>query len=128
MDAFTVDGIVYHVFVPEGGIKRSGKILDGDKAGRVQTGGMERDIIGTYYNYAIEIDADRLSPEEYDALYDVLSAPVDYRTIAVPYGQGTIAFKAYITGVEDVLETMAGGVNRWGGLTASFVAMNPYRT
>ena len=124
---FTVDGVSYNVFVPEGGIKRSGQVLDGDNANRAKSGLMIRDIIGTFYNYTIEIDARRTSPEEYDRLYDVLTAPVDYHTICVPYGQTTLTFNAYVSSAEDTLDTMDGGVNKWGGLSVNFIAMKPNR-
>ena len=124
---FTLDGLSYNVFVPEDGVKRSAQVLDGQNAGRSTGGAMTRDIIGTYYNYVIEIDAQYTAPEEYDRLYEVLTAPVDSHTLVVPYGQETLEFEAYITSVEDTLKTAAGGVNRWGGISASFVAMEPKR-
>lgn len=115
------------MFIPESGIKRSGQILDGQNAGRVLSGNMIRDIIGTYYNYSISIETQQLNVDEYDELYEAVTAPVDYHTLRVPYGQGTLTFRAYITNVDDVLETMADGVNRWGQLTLSFIAMAPQR-
>lgn len=128
MSAFILDGKTYNVRVPEGGIKRSGQVLDGDKAGRAQNGAMIRDIIGTYYNYTIEFDTSAASSSEYDELYNALTAPVDYHTLVIPYGQTTLAFKAYVTSAEDTLRSMAGGVNRWEGLSAKFIAMKPQRT
>ena len=128
MSVFTLDGVSYNVFVPENGIRRSGKILDGENAGRTPSGVMIRDIIGTYYNYSMDIDTQQTDVAEYDTLYEVLTAPVDYHVIVVPYGQGTLTFNAYVTSAEDTLITMADGVNRWGGLTISFVAMKPQRT
>ena len=127
MAAFTVDGVSYQVFVPEDGIKRSGQVLDGSNVGRTPLGAMIRDIIGTYYNYTIQMDASTLRPEEYDTLYEVLSAPVSSHTVTVPYGQGALTFQAYVTSVEDVLRTMADGVNRWHGLEVNFIAMKPQR-
>lgn len=127
MSVFTLDGKAYNVFVPADGIRRSGQILDGENAGRTLSGMMIRDIIGTYYNYSISIDTQQLQVEEYDALYDAVTAPVDYHELTVPYGQGELSFRAYITGAEDVLKTMESGINRWGDLTLSFVAMAPQR-
>ena len=126
--AFTVDGISYNVFVPEKGIKRSGSVLDGDKAGRLQTGRMERDIIGTYYNYSIQVDTSRLEAEDYDALFQVLSAPVDYHTITMPYAQSVLTFEAYVSNVSDVLIQMHEDGNQWGELSFQFIAMEPART
>lgn len=126
---FTVDGVSYNVRVPGGGIKRSGQVLDGPNAGRSQGNGiMIRDIIGTFYNYTISIETDDTTPEEYDSLYQVLSAPVDYHLLVVPYGQTTMEFKAYVSSAEDTLDTMNDGVNKWSGLTVKFIATAPQRT
>ena len=48
-------------------------------------------------------------------------------TVTVPYGQGTVTFEAYVSGVEDELKRMGDGFNRWGGLTVTFTAMSPKR-
>ena len=125
---FTVDGHAYEVTVPAGGLKRSGQVMDGDKAGRLQTGRMERDIIGTFYNYSLQIETQNLNAAEYDELYHVLSAPVDYHTITLPYGQSTITFEAYVSNVNDELKLMQENRNIWGGLTFNFVAMEPQRS
>lgn len=52
--ALSLDGKAYfnlHVV----SCKRSFSVLDGDNAGRVMTGAMTRDIIGTYYNTALKL-------------------------------------------------------------------------
>lgn len=124
---FQVDGVGYDVFVPAGGIKRSAAILDGDKAGRVQTGRMERDIIGTYYNYTIQIDAESTDAAAYDALYAVLTAPVVSHQISVPYGQDVLQFEAYVSGADDALQMELDDLKLWGGLAVTFTAMEPKR-
>ena len=125
---FKVDGVAYNVTVPEGGLKRQGRILDGDNAGRMQSGRMQRDVIGTYYNYVMQIDTKSLDVAQYDALYQVLSAPVDYHTVILPYGQSTLTFQAYVSNVDDELMLMQGNRNLWGNLSFTFVAMQPART
>lgn len=124
---FKVNGRAYNVTVPDGGLKRSGKVLDGDNATRGKSGRMIRDIIGTYYNYSMEIDTRGLDVAAYDALYEVLSAPVDFHTITVPYGQGTLTFEAYVSNVDDALKLMQDGRSLWGGLSFDFIAMEPQR-
>ena len=128
MNAFTLDGVAYKVRIPENGIKRSGQILDGENAGRGQSGVMVRDVIGTYFNYTIELDTSVLDVAEYDRLYEAITSPVDSHTLKIPYAQTTLTFQAYITKAEDTLRSMTGGVNHWTGLTMSFVAMEPQRT
>ena len=122
----TMDGVTYpHIHFTS--IKRSFQVLDGENAGRVMTGDMERDVIGTYYNYSVEIDSDDADPAEYDDFYEAISAPVDSHLIIVPYAQTTLEFRAYATNGEDRLDIMMDAQNRWGGLSFNFIAMSPQR-
>lgn len=107
-------------------IKRNFEVLDGENAGRLMSGEMERDIIGTYYNYTAEIEADDNYPAEYDSFYEIISAPDPSHTITVPYGQTTLTFTAYVTQGSDELLYMVNG-NRWGNLSFNFIAMSPQR-
>lgn len=126
MAVFKLDGTEYNVIVTS--LQRKASVLDGDNAGRTLSGRMERDIIGTYYNYTMQVDTKGLAVEDYDALYEVLSAPVDFHTVTVPYGQGTLTFEAYVDNVDDELKQMQEGRSLWGGLSFSFIAMAPART
>lgn len=121
----TVDGVSYpHIHFTS--IKRNFEILDGENAGRVMSGDMERDIIGTYYNYSVEVDADDGYTSEYDAFWEQISTPQDSHVITVPYGQSTLTFTAYVTQGSDELEYI-GNNNRWGGLGFNFIAVSPQR-
>lgn len=124
---FSVDGVEYAVHVPRGGLKRSFKVLDGPNAGRALAGEMTRDVIGTYYNYQLQIERDNASLEEYDRLFDVLSAPEDYHTVTFPYGQSTLTFRAYVTDGGDGLARKKRGKSYWEGLSVQFIAMAPQR-
>lgn len=127
-NVFSVDGRYFDVFIPEQGIKRSFSVADSDKAGRVLTGRMMRDIIGTFYNYTIELNTNKLNKQEYDELYEILSAPEDYHKIKVPYAQSFIEFDAYVTGGEDVVDIINKDGIKWSGLSINFIAMEPLRT
>ena len=109
-------------------LKRSFAVLDGDNAGRVMTGAMTRDIIGTYYNYSMEIDPVSSDLAEYDEFYEAISAPVDSHVLTVPYAQGTATFDAYVANGEDELVYKHGSRNDWQNLAINFVAMKPKRT
>ena len=128
-NVFSIDGRYFDVVIPEQGIKRSFSVMDSDKAGRVLTGRMMRDIIGTFYNYTIEFKANKLNRKEYDELYGIISDPdVDYHTITVPYGQTSITFDAYITNGQDVVDRIGKDGTKWSGLSVNFIAMEPLRT
>ena len=127
LPVFTVDGVGYpSVHVKS--LKRTFAVLDGPNAGRVMDGTMKRDIIGTYYNYSLEVTSDYSDLAEYDRLYEVISAPVDSHKIVVPYGQETLTFTAYVANGDDELLHARSTHNKWNNLTFNFVAMKPQRS
>lgn len=107
---------------------RSFSVVDGENAGRVMSGSMQRDVIGTFYNYQVEIDPDAASRSDYDDFYAAISAPVDSHTLVVPFAQTTLTFQAYVTQGQDELTLMEDEANRWENLSFSFIAMDPART
>ena len=123
---FSLDGKYYNLRITE--ISRDGNILDGENAGRTLSGLMDRDIIGTYYNYTITIDSSNCDKQEYDEFYELITSP-DYEShdIIAPYGQKTLKFKAYISNVSDKLTYSAEGFNRWKELSFKCVALAPIR-
>lgn len=124
---FKVDGIEFTKALVDKP-KRSFQILDGENAGRqILTAKMERDILGTFYNYSMNIDSRFMSKEEYDQLYYLLSSPVDSHTIEVPFGQETLVYEAYVTNGTDELTSIRNNVNNWANLSINFIAMAPQR-
>ena len=122
---FKLDGVYYNVSVAA--IKREAAILDGSDAGRTLSGDMDRDIIGTYYNYTMDIDSSHCDPVEYDAFYEVITAPEDFHMVEFPYGQSVLTFKAYVANVSDNLQRVTNRGNLWTGLNVKFTAMSPKR-
>lgn len=123
----TLDGYLYsgiHV----ASLKRFGEVLDGPNAGRPLSGGIIRDIIGTYYNYALIIDSSLSSVQEYDKFYEAITAPVDSHAAVLPYGQSVLSYEVYVSSAEDELLDGSGSENRWGNLTVKFIAAEPNRT
>lgn len=122
----SVDEKNYNVFVT--GLKRSFQVLDGENAERALSGRMIRDIIGTFYNYEMTIRPVVGKYADYDALYEVLSAPEDSHKVVLPYGQKTLTFNAYVTSGQDNLIVKADKESYWSDLTFQFIAMAPQRT
>lgn len=95
----------------------------------ISTAKMTRDVLGTFYNYSLEIDRSFMTEEEYTTLYDILSAPVDSHQIVVPYNDTLLTFEAYVTNGSDKLKYIdEHGVQHWEGLSCNFIAMSPERT
>lgn len=126
ISVFSVDGVEYPG-VNVISLERTFAVMDGENAGRTMDGAMRRDIIGTYYNYNMELASDYSDLSEYDKLYEVLSAPVDSHAIIVPYAQETLEFQAYVANGTDNLLHRRPAFNKWNNLTVNFVAMKPQR-
>lgn len=125
MDVFKIDNVSYpkiHVVK----LTRKFSIVDGPLAGRNVRGDMIRDVIGTYFNYTLELMCDNLSQEEYYQLYMRIAAPTDSHTLTVPFNGYMYDFEGYITSGEDELKHMSETQgNFWQGITCDFIAMKP---
>lgn len=121
----TIDGTSFDVGVEY--IKRQARIEDGPNAGNSKRGDWIRDVYGTFYDYILAFDTSSgLSREDYDTMYGILTAPVEFHTLVVPYGQSTLSFQAGITGAEDNVILMDDGTV-WGNLSITFRAKSPQR-
>ena len=121
----TIDGASFDVGVEY--IKRQARIEDGPNAGNSKRGDWIRDVYGTYYDYILAFDTSAgLTRADYDTLYSILTAPVEFHTLVVPYGQSTLSFTAGITGAEDNVILMDDGT-AWGNLSITFRAKSPQR-
>ena len=118
-----VDGKEYDLAVTS--MKRTFAVMDSDKTERLQSTDMFRDVLGTFYNYAITMESS--SQKDYDAFYEAISEPVDFHLIEIPYGQETYIYQAYVSNGTDELLAMRHGENIWGKLSFNFVAKSPKR-
>ena len=125
---FTIDGRSFNVRVMS--LKRSFEVLDGENTGRtIADGSMFRDVIGTFYNYEMELDCSKASPTEYDALWNILSSPQDKHSVTFPYGRdGVLTQDMYVSSGSDTLLRVENGVNYWGGIKVKFIGMRAKRT
>lgn len=126
---FLMDGRAYNVEVESDSLERSFAVTDTDQSGRTMDYTMERDVIGTFYNYAMKVYPKDGDTASYDAFYDAVSDPNrDSHEMTFPYGQETLTFRAYVTQGKDKLR-IRNGKNLWGmdGLSLNFTAMEPQR-
>lgn len=107
-------------------LKRSFRIPDGPNAGDMLSGDYERDITGTYYDYDLSLSVSDLTSNEYDALFEILSAPVNSHRVELPYGMTSLTYDAMIQTGSDELIPMDDGT-WWGNLHVSLRAKAPQR-
>lgn len=128
MTGLTVNGVNYNVRVKYNSLKRSFNVLSGSNAGTNMLGEEIPDVIGTGYTFQMGIEPDPNERSAYDALYQVLSAPNDFVTVTVPYGQSTMTYKARVISGSDTYQGMVAGEERWSGLSVTFKYLKPQRS
>ena len=112
MDGITMDNVKYRVRVSYKSLRRAFQLLSGENAGTMKTGRENRDLLGTAYSYALNVEPDPAFPADHDAFYEAISAPVESHSITMPYGQSTISFRACVDSGEDTYSGKRGGVQR----------------
>lgn len=121
---FSVDGKEYSVVVAT--LSRKATVKDGKNTTTTLSGIFKRDVVGTYYEYTLDIHWK--DSAQYDELYEVLTAPQNEpHRVVLPYGQATLEFDAYITEVSDDLKASRKSINRWGNMSIEFKAREPQR-
>ena len=117
-----VDGVEYKVPIIE--LKRSADILDLE-ANRDEDGVLHREVIGTYYNYTLNIGVIN-DPVLYETLWNVFSAPVASHMVELPHDH--VRYEAYISSVSDNITLLTKTGYKAKGLAAKFTAVRPART
>lgn len=86
------------------------------------------DVIGTYLKYKISIAVPFGREEEYSALYDTLTEPVDGHEFVLPYSGGVLSVTGRIQNVSDTLVRLRGGANHWRKTSFEILANHPSKT
>ena len=123
LQPFLLDGVAYNVHVTK--LTRKFSVLDSDSSGRTQDGQMYRDVIGTFYNYAMTVQQSGTDADSLDAFWEVISQPAVSHICEFPYGQQTLTQKMYITSGEQDIRLMTQDKNHWGEIQVNFIAMSP---
>lgn len=126
MSLFKIDGRPYNVIVPIGGIQRSFEVYS-SRQDQTINGKRVYNVVGTYYGYTITVDTSGTSAEEYDRLFEVISAPEEWHNFELPYGQEILKFRGHIEAGGDTMYTKRGGVSSWGDLTFTVISTRPQR-
>ena len=120
-----IDGKEYVSMVT--GFKRNFEVADSESTGRTADWRMHRDVVGTFYNYSVEVDTHFMNVTDYDSLFELISSPTQSHHFEFPYGQGIISFEGYVTKGGDTLSTMKDGKSLWGKLAFNVISLEPQR-
>jgi hypothetical protein len=123
MQAFLMDGVAYNVRVSK--LTRKFSVQDTDKTGRTQDGEMYRDIVGTFYNYSMEVSQMDNDRESFDSFWEAISQPVESHVCVFPYNQTILTQKMYVTSGDQDLISKTADRTLWGGVSLNYIAMSP---
>ena len=126
MSYIKLNGIEFDADVAISSYTRNFNVLDGENAGRVMTGRMVRDIIGTYIGHKMTVFRRGDNYEGLDEFWDYLveHSVDDSVMLEAADGQTTISYEAYYTSATQALKKGENGVNYWGEIEVSFVPMD----
>ena len=126
MSYIKLNGIEFDADVAISGYNRNFNVLDGPAAGRVQSGRMIRDVIGTYLGHKIKVFRRANNYKGLDRFWDYLvehsvDGSVD---LEASDGQTTISYEAYYTSGSQDIERVVDGVNYWGEIEINFIPID----
>lgn len=121
-----VDGTYFDI--PMVSLKRNADFLD-KFAQRVESGDLERELIGVYYNYTLTAGTSSdFGDTDYDAFWDKMTEPVEFHNISIPIKNGYYTFRGYISSVSDEYKKILDNKAEFTGFTCKFIAQKPART
>lgn len=123
----TLDGYEYRVNVIHPSRVLSFEIIEGRNSGQALSYRDIRDIGGTRYNYTMTVEPDPAYPEDFDAFFRDISAPVESHRVTMPMGQTSISFDAVVRSGNITDYGYLAGKRRWKTLEVSFEAIEPQR-
>lgn len=124
MNYCKINGIAFDVTVSILDYEENFNVLDGENAGRVMTGRMVRDIIGTYIGHKITFFNN--GGTGFDTLWEYLvqHSTDDSVMLEAADGQSAISYEAYYTSGTRRLKRASGGENFWDELEVNFIPMD----
>lgn len=120
-----VDGTHYKVGVEFGTLDRSFELMEGNGSTTSMSGYSIRDLIGTNTEYSMTIRSLPGQQSDYDALYEVLTSPVDSHMFKLDNNGVIEEFEAQIESGDDEYLGFENGVHHWDNLSVTFKPIVP---
>ena len=121
---FTVDGVAWSIPCD---IERVSEVTASEISGLMLDGSYFNDVIGTYLKYTVKLAVPMNMRDQYNALYEIISNPVDGHSFVFPYGSGTVTVTGRVSSISDVYVRMAGGGVYWKGIKFDVTSNAPVK-
>ena len=116
-----IDGLTWNVPCK---ITRTAALQASDISGLTMDLGYMNDVYGTYMSYDVELPVPQSMKDEYSAIYELLTDPVDGHSFTLPYNQDYIQITGRVMSVKDVLYRTSDG-NYWEGCSFTVISNYP---
>lgn len=117
----TIDGLTWDVPCE---ITRTAELTASEISGLMLDRSYFNDVIGTFMIYDVGIAVPWNMLDDYSAIYEALTDPVDGHSFVLPYNQDYITITARVVNVKDRLYKVSNG-NYWEGCTFTVIANHP---
>lgn len=121
---FTVDGVQWDVPCT---ISRVASLTASQISGMLLDKSYFNDVLGTWFQYNITMVVPIGQEADYNAIYEVLTDPVESHVFVLPYADTTIEITGRIVTVSDVY-VREGNVTRWRKTAFSIISNYPSKT
>lgn len=122
---FSVDGLSWNIPCS---IERTAEVTPSEISGMLLDKTYFNDVIATYMRYSVSIAVPFGSMNDYVAIYEKLTEPVEGHTFTFPYNEETITVTGRVESVTDALFLPSGGGQHWRGIKFSVLANVPTKT
>ena len=106
-------------------IERVAEMTPSQISGLMLDGSVFNDVLGTYMRYTVTVAVPLTCRDEYAALYELLTRPVDGHSFLLPYNNGCVAVTGRVARVSDVYVRMPDGGNHWKGVRFTVESNHP---
>lgn len=108
-------------------VERTSEMASSEISGMLLDKSYFNDVIGTYMKYQVAIAVPFGMEEDYAALYDVLTEPVDGHEFILPYSGGVLTITGRIASIGDTYVRLPGNKAHWRKTTFEIIANHPSR-
>lgn len=122
MTMFSIDGIDYDVKCK---IVRKAEMSASQISGMLLNRSFFNDVIGTFLQYDISISIPLHDQDNYSALYETLTKPIDGHICIIPYNNGRLTITGRIVTVSDEYVRLPGSRAYWRNTAFSIIANHP---
>ena len=106
-------------------IERTSEVRGSEISGAMLDGSYFNDVVGTYLKYDISLAVPYKWEDQYNAIYEQLTDPVDGHTFILPYGGAEITVTGRVENVRDVFLRLPNGKQHWEGIKFSIISNYP---